>query len=86
MKAGIRPEKLSVAVDSAGVGELRVDLVEPLGADTLVHGRLGEATEDLTVRLPGGTRVDAGDTLNLAANADDVHLFDPGKRSTALTP
>ena len=79
VKAGIRPEKLSVAADASeeGMGDLTVELVEPLGADTLVHGRLGDGGPDMTVRLPGGTPMGAGDRLSLAARPADVHLFDP---------
>jgi hypothetical protein len=32
----------------------------------------------LTVRLPGGTRVAAGDVLSLTAPPERLHLFDAG--------
>ena len=49
---GIRPEHFELAQDQAGVMNLRVDHVELLGADTLVHGHFGEERALLTVRLP----------------------------------
>ena len=51
-----------------------------IGADTLVHGRLGDST--LTVRLPGSTVVRERDRVPLALPADSVHAFDKatGKR------
>jgi len=59
---------------------LTVEVTEKLGADTLVHGRVGN--ELLTARLPGTSGVANGDTLSLATTADRLHLFDrdSGKR------
>ncbi|HEY0834651.1 MAG TPA: TOBE domain-containing protein, partial [Azospirillum sp.] len=56
---------------------LRVELVEALGADTVVHGRLAGG-EVLLVRLPGLPTCRAGDTITLAAPPDAPHLFDAG--------
>jgi sn-glycerol 3-phosphate transport system ATP-binding protein len=84
---GVRPEHLVVG-DGAGIGDipLRVELIEALGADTVVHGRLGEdgdlaedrvrSAADLLVRLPGSARVRAGDRLHVAITPGEVHLFD----------
>ena len=48
---GVRPEH--VRVGGEGV-TLRIDLVEPLGSETLVHGRLAAPGEtSLVVRLAG---------------------------------
>jgi len=72
---GIRPEHIGIAASGGGVFQMNVDLVEALGADTLVHGRVGSDTS-LTVRLPGTTRVAAGQRLALAVPAEDFHLYD----------
>ena len=72
---GIRPEHISIAASGGGVFQVSVDLVEALGADTLVHGRVGNETT-LTVRLPGTTRVAAGQRLALAVPPEDFHLYD----------
>ncbi|MGQ9370848.1 sn-glycerol-3-phosphate import ATP-binding protein UgpC [Azospirillum sp. ST 5-10] len=73
VKLGVRPEDLAPAAD--GPLRVRVDLVEALGADTVVHGRL-PGDETLLVRMPGLPACRAGETLTLAAPADAFHLFD----------
>ena len=73
---GIRPEHLEPAPESEGVAHLSVDLVEELGADTLVHGHFGEAAQELTARLSGTHKVAAGERLPLRVGADHLHLFD----------
>ncbi len=77
VKLGIRPEHCLVAHDGQGTLALKVDVVEALGADTLVHGQLVDAGHDLTVRLPGSMAVAEGDVLRLAVSGADLHLFDP---------
>ena len=75
---GIRPEHLEpVSVDAASL-ELTVDLVEALGADSLVHGQLAGAAQGsaVTVRVDGARRVAAGETLSLAVAPEHVHFFD----------
>ena len=79
--AGIRPEH--IALCGGGEADLHVTatMVEPLGADTLVHGALtheetGAANSDLTVRLPGIVRVQAGEQLPLRIDRERIHLFD----------
>jgi sn-glycerol 3-phosphate transport system ATP-binding protein len=72
---GVRPEHIALAAGGAAAdGTLAVELVEALGADTLVHGRLGEAA--VTLRLPGNTVVREGDRLPLALPRESVHVFD----------
>jgi sn-glycerol 3-phosphate transport system ATP-binding protein len=68
---GIRPEHLHPAATGITV---TVDLIEALGADTLIHGRLNHTTQ-LIARLPGAAHVPQ--TLTLAAHPDALHLFDP---------
>lgn len=60
---------------------LHVDLIEPLGSETLVHGRLdgtatpdGTAAQEMVVRLPG--HAPAGERLPLRLMAEHLHLFD----------
>jgi sn-glycerol 3-phosphate transport system ATP-binding protein len=72
---GVRPEHMSVS-SGGGVFQVSVDLVEALGADTLVHGRIGSDGTGITVRLPGTTRIAAGQRLALAVASEDFHLFD----------
>jgi sn-glycerol 3-phosphate transport system ATP-binding protein len=78
---GIRPEDLGGGAAGQPV-DLAVDLVEPLGADTLIHGRIGGAGTDVTARLGGTIKAATGQRLPLALPPDKIHLFDAesGKR------
>ncbi|MEM7429737.1 MAG: TOBE domain-containing protein, partial [Pseudomonadota bacterium] len=51
VKVGVRPEHLSV--DKKGPVELDVDFAEPLGANTLRHGRLNGSAIPIAANLPG---------------------------------
>ncbi|KGE76983.1 sn-glycerol-3-phosphate import ATP-binding protein UgpC [Halomonas salina] len=88
---GIRPEHLTVVPEVDVIdGDLsvRVELVEPLGADTLVHARL-EGQDDLVVaRVDGIRAVAEGDRLALRPDAGRLHLFAPdtGRRLDPLEP
>ena len=73
---GIRPEHLQPASGDAHHVDLRVDMVEPLGADTLVHGRFVAADADVTLRLPGTARLAAGEVVPLSADPAHLHVFD----------
>jgi sn-glycerol 3-phosphate transport system ATP-binding protein len=73
--AGLRPEHL--APDAEGKIELEVEMAEPLGADTLLHGRFGAAHELMTVRADGHVRADPGEKRFFSIDPARVHLFDP---------
>ncbi len=75
---GIRPEHLEmdVAVGPGSV-QLIVHQVELLGADTLVHGRIGSDGAGLTVRLPDVHRFDKNAAVPLRLPPEKLHLFDP---------
>ncbi len=69
---GIRPEHLDVASDGWPV---QVETVELLGAERLVHARLGD--EALIVRLHEGEGAPAvGSTLTVRPRQDRLHAFD----------
>jgi ABC-type sugar transport system ATPase subunit len=89
---GIRPHDLQLvdpgAADLAGT----VELLQPRGADLLLHvavqGKAGEesgeetgrepAREPVRVLLPAETRCAAGATVGLRLRRDRLHLFDAG--------
>jgi sn-glycerol 3-phosphate transport system ATP-binding protein len=73
---GLRPEHLEQSGDGNGVAHLHVDVIEQLGADTIVHGHFGASSTDLTVRLPGVRHLRSGEVLPLAVDPGHVHLFD----------
>ncbi len=69
---GIRPEHVTADPDGLPV---TVDLVEPLGSETLVHGRLADGTP-LLVKLPGAAPV--GESLAVGLAPAALHVFDAG--------
>ncbi len=70
---GLRPEDLELAGD--GPILLKTELLERLGADTIVHGRLGDGTA-LVARAPGALALRLGETVRLAIAPGHIHLFD----------
>jgi multiple sugar transport system ATP-binding protein len=80
---GIRPEKVSIAGDgdSDNVVSGTVEVVEMLGADTLVFARVGDA--EISARLPSEIRPKPGETLRFSFNMTYHHLFD-SQSGTAL--
>lgn len=76
---GVRPEHL-FALDGRwpppGGARLpvRVEAVEPTGADTFVHGRVGPHA--VTARLTGRVEASPGATLALGAAGGRLHMFD----------
>jgi multiple sugar transport system ATP-binding protein len=73
--AGIRAEHFSLAAPGNGGFAVPADVVEPLGSDTLVFTRIGDA--DIVARLPPTVRIDAGDRLELCVDTARIHFFDP---------
>ncbi len=76
---GVRPEHLS---PGQGGLELQVELVEPLGGESVLHARLQDGTE-VTAKLPGSGYSDG--SLNVIIPLDALHVFDgeSGKRIEA---
>ena len=72
---GLRPEHLELAGD--GPLPLTVELLERLGADTIIHGRLGGDGIVLTARAAGTIDPPLGEVLRFAVRAEHIHLFDP---------
>ena len=66
---GIRPE--NVAIEPGGL-PVTVDLVEPLGSETLVHGHLADGTP-LMVKQAGALPI--GEVLFVALPAAMLHIF-----------
>ncbi len=81
---GIRPEHMALAGAGDADLELEVELIEPLGADTLVHGRLKGSDAELCARLPGIQPVPAGQALPIVVDRARVHLFDPDSGARLL--
>src|SRR5688500_15295113 len=73
---GIRPEHLEPCAESEASLVAEIDLVEPLGADTLVYGHLGANGGRVAARLHSSVDARAG---KLALRYDPAlkHYFDP---------
>jgi sn-glycerol 3-phosphate transport system ATP-binding protein len=72
---GLRPEHADR--NPQGHWPLRVELVEMLGAERLVHGLIGGA--GFTLRMPSSeTPPRVGDTLMLQPTVEHLHWFDSG--------
>jgi sn-glycerol 3-phosphate transport system ATP-binding protein len=68
---GVRPEHLEL---SAAGWPAAVELVESLGAELLVHMRLG--TDEIVLRCDASTPVKAGEPLFVRAKHNALHWFD----------
>lgn len=76
VKLGIRPEHLVPTVGEQGLMKLMVDHVETLGADTLIHGRLGENGSFVSLRLSGIQHFEKNSQIHLKVAADKLHVYD----------
>ncbi len=76
---GIRPEHVQTG-DAAKAQpfsvETTVDIVEPMGSDTLVWAKVGG--NDLRIRMDGQARVAEGDKIVVGFTAARAHMFDQG--------
>jgi len=78
VKVGIRPEHL--VLDTDGSVQIDVGSTEPLGATTLLHGKLASSDEPIAVSLPGVHPVNSlRGVTRLGINADQIHLFSKAK-------
>ena len=75
VQVGIRPEHLILRPD--GPLKLTVSFAEPLGANTLLHGRINGSDSAFTASLSGVHRIEPGDTaVALSVDPKHIHLFD----------
>ncbi|MNE79658.1 sn-glycerol-3-phosphate import ATP-binding protein UgpC [compost metagenome] len=71
---GIRPEHFMPVDDQRNSLPVTVDLVEPLGSDTLIHFDLADSRT--IARVNPELRPKIGDRLGLMPQVGKVHLFD----------
>jgi multiple sugar transport system ATP-binding protein len=72
---GVRPEHLVLAATGRAILSARLELVEPLGSEVLLHVR--SADGELTARVAPDATPPAGSDLDLAVDLAKVHYFDP---------
>ncbi|MDI3341492.1 MAG: sn-glycerol-3-phosphate ABC transporter ATP-binding protein UgpC [Sphaerobacter sp.] len=85
---GIRPEHFHVVTDPERVApgrvvRLPVELVEPLGAETLLHVR-GPAEQTLVARVDPEFQPARGEAVTLAVEVEQIHAFDPDSQRTLI--
>jgi ABC-type sugar transport system ATPase subunit len=74
LEIGIRPEDVSISQGDKGL-RLTIDVVEQLGNETILYGRLADA-QPMTVRLAGQARFAPGENVTLEVSKDRVIVFD----------
>jgi sn-glycerol 3-phosphate transport system ATP-binding protein len=80
---GIRPEDIVIADENAPsdfVGDVKVDAVELVGAESYVHASLADGSS-IVFRVAGRSQIGIGETIRIAAAQPKIHMFDEaGKR------
>ena len=74
---GIRPEHILTGEAANGAtftATAEIDIVEPMGSDTLVWVKF--AGQSVRVRTEGQSGLKSGDTLTIGFDAERLHLFD----------
>jgi multiple sugar transport system ATP-binding protein len=72
---GFRPEALTDRVsDDANSMQMKVDVVERLGSDQFLYGKVG--SDSVTARVDPRMKVDPGDTVKLGLDTRTLHFFD----------
>ena len=75
VNAGLRPEDFKI--DENGPIKLKVELVELVGSDTLIHGKLDGSDEILIASIQGVINDNLrGKSINLSFDEKKLHLFD----------
>jgi len=73
---GVRPECLRQARPDEALFAMEITLIEELGSDSLVHGRLANADASVIVRTANAHGMAIGATHNFRCAPEELHLFD----------
>src|SRR3989440_7209837 len=71
---GVRPEHVRLSAPDQGMATAEVRVVEPLGADTLIH--LDAGGHRVVARVGGFSDFRPGDRVGVTLDRRHVHLFD----------
>ncbi len=74
VEVGVRPEHVVIGTDHADRVDAEVELVEPMGAETILWCRV--AGQSLSVRVEGDSTIKAGSSLPIAFPVERVNVFD----------
>ncbi|HZC61945.1 MAG TPA: TOBE domain-containing protein, partial [Streptosporangiaceae bacterium] len=72
---GVRPEHLSVG-DGDGELTVKVALVEDLGSDSFIYGRLADDESSSVIVRSGRDHPRHGDTVKVGVDTTHLHIFD----------
>ena len=73
---GVRPHAISLVPVSGADVKARIDVIEPLGSEILVHVRLEGAAEEVRVVLPPEVGVEPEQIVGLKLDQARLHIFD----------
>ena len=79
---GVRPEHLSVAPAAEADFRGRVEIVEKLGAESLIYLQTDFSADPVTIRISPERQVGPGDNLPIRVERERIHLF--GASGTVL--
>ena len=79
---GVRPEHLAVASEAEADFRGRVEIVEKLGAESLVYLQTGFSADPVTIRTSPERHIRSGDDLSIRVERERFHLF--GATGTVL--
>jgi multiple sugar transport system ATP-binding protein len=72
---GFRPEAVTDRItDEANTMQMKVDVVERLGSDQFLYGKVG--ADSVTARVDPRMKVDPGDSVKLGLDTRTLHFFD----------
>ena len=75
MTVGVRPRAFAVvSEDTADAIDAVAELIEPMGAETLIHART-RTGNDIRVVVPREKKVKTGEELHLVPDASQTHIF-----------
>jgi multiple sugar transport system ATP-binding protein len=87
---GVRPESVIVKPDGAGALKGKVELIESLGADTLIYAQVGGNGSDkgvqIVARQSERTTLRPGDPVALDIAPSSFHLFNRDGKAVAAHP
>lgn len=73
---GIRPQHLAIASQAESSIQVKVNLVEALGSETYISAHLtSDENTTLTVSLPPSQQIAINDSIWLAVDMNNIHLF-----------
>ena len=82
---GVRPESLTLTASGPGQLQAKVELVEALGAETLIYVSTTHGTQ-LIARQNVPSELNVGDAVGIDIDAAATHVFDSQGRVVSAPP